>query len=139
MVFAMNSTSLIAIYHCYKAANIYFFKNKTQKLNFTKWLVLTWISALLIITLMQNNFVLIKIHAGIVLVYSLIVHLLKYKDAGSPIIAGGIIVSFLPIAIHSLRLSLGEWFNYKDIAHLMIMASLIMIGMGVKKKLKLRT
>jgi len=134
-IFLMNAISLIAIYHCFKAANIYFSIGRKGPSKYTTWLVIGWIVVLLIFTFLQNNFLLIKIHAGIVLTYSLIIHLITYKKTGSPYIAWGIIISFLSIIIHSLKLSISEWFNYKDIAHVIMLISLICIYKGVKIKM----
>lgn len=46
-------------------------------------------------------------------------------------IGGGILVSALTAAVHTFKLSLGPWFNYNDIAHLLVVISLGMIGKGV--------
>lgn len=137
MIFAMNAVSLIAIYYCFKAANHYYFSGRQKQGNYSTYIVVGWIIILLIITLLQNNFLLIKIHAGIVLTYSLIIHVLTYRNTGSPLIAWGIVVSFLPIIVHSLHLSFGEWFNYKDIAHVIMLVSLAMIYKGVQQKVPL--
>lgn len=137
MIFAMNAISLIAIYYCFKAAHHYYFSSRQRQGNYSTYIVVGWIIILLIITLLQNNFLLIKIHAGIVLSYSLIIHLITYKKPGSKLIAWGIIVSFLPIIVHSLHFSLSEWFNYKDIAHVIMLVSLAMIYSGVQKKMSL--
>jgi len=134
MVFLMNAVSLVAIYFCFKAANIYMSTGKDSG-KYATYLVLLWILVLLVITFIQNNFLLIKIHAGIVLTYSLAVHLLTYKKPGSSLISWGIIVSFLSIIVHSMHLSFSEWFNYKDTAHIIMLVSLVMIYKGVTTKL----
>ena len=136
VVFMVNALSLVAIYFCFKAANTYFFMNRSNK-PYVTWLVIAWIVILLVITFVKNNFVLIKIHAGIVLLYSLVVHLITYfrKQPGSGIIAAGIIVSFLSILTHSIRLSFHEWFNYKDVSHVIMIISIIFIFVGAKLKM----
>jgi hypothetical protein len=135
VIFLMNSVSLVAIYFCFKAANITLAKGKGQN-RFVDIFVITWIILLLVITFMQNNFVLIKIHAGIVLTYSLIIHFLANKKPGNAFIAWGIIISFLSIVVHSLHLSFSEWFNYKDIAHVIMVISLATIYRGVMLRLR---
>ena len=92
----------------------------------------------IIITLINNDFLVIKIHAGLVLTYSLIIHIITYfkKQTGSGWVAGGILVSFISIIIHSLKLSIHEWFNYKDIAHIVILISSIIMVKGILLKLK---
>jgi hypothetical protein len=138
VVFLMNAISLIAIYFCFKAANMYLFLNKAQPNKNASYFVIAWIMVLLILTLIYNNFLLIKIHAGIVLLYSIIIHFITYikKQSGSGWIAFGILISFFSIAVHSLKLSISIWFNYKDISHLIMLASSILIFAGVEIKLK---
>lgn len=133
-VFMMNAISLIAIYFCFKSANTYFSQNKPSQKKYINYLVITWIVILLIVTLLQNNFLLIKIHAGIVLTYSLVIHLIFYKKGGkgSGYVAGGIIVSFLSIVTHSLKLSVSDWFNYKDISHVIMLISLMLMYKGAR-------
>lgn len=99
------------------------------------YLITAWILVLLTFTLFKNNFLIVKIHAGIVLLYSFIVHLLVYKrtkEEGSKLVAIGISITFIPIIIHSLKFSIHEWFNYKDISHVIIFIALLVIYKGVK-------
>jgi hypothetical protein len=136
--FGMNALSLICIYFFYRAAFTYsnlMKGNDSQRL--MNYLVVAWIAALLIITFFLNDFLLIKIHAGIVLAYSLIVHSITYRNkrAGSGYIVAGIIVAFLSIIVHSLKFSFGEWFNYKDISHVIMLTSLVLLYQGVKTKI----
>jgi hypothetical protein len=139
VIFLVNATSLIAIYFCFNIA--YLLSNKPKHFGLIKKLVLVWILILLTVTFIQNNFLLIKIHAGIVLTYSLIIHLLKptINLSGSKWIAVGIIVSFLSIVVHSTRYSFDEWFNYKDIAHTIMILSLILIFYGTIAKHRLNS
>jgi hypothetical protein len=132
--FLMNAFSLLSIYFFFKAA----YKNlNTHKVNNKKWLdkiVVIWIVTLLIATYLMNDFLLIKIHAGIVLLYSLIAHyvtLKNQKQKGSLMIISGIGLAFVSIIIHSLKLSIGEWMNYKDISHLFMFLSMFVIYKGV--------
>lgn len=136
IIFLMNAISLIAIYFCFKAANTYIMLNKPEPKKYATYIVIVWIIILLGFTLIYNNFLLIKIHAGIVLTYSIVIHFITYfrKQQGSGWIAFGILVSFFSIAIHSLKLSVSDWFNYKDIAHLIMLASSILIFIGVQTK-----
>lgn len=137
ILFLMNAVSLIAIYFCFKAANTYSTLNKPTSNKYATYFVIFWIFILLIFTFIQNDFLLIKIHAGIVLLYSLIVHYLTYRknQKGSGFITAGILISFLSIVVHSLRLSFSDWFNYKDIAHVIMLLSLYFIYQGIIIKL----
>ena len=138
MIFLVNSLSLFAIYYCFKAAHSYHSLSHKIQNNITSYFVITWMLILLTITFLKNDFALIKAHAGIVLVYSLVIHLISHykKTEGSAYIASGIIISFFSIVVHSLRFSLSEWLNYKDIAHLIMLLSLTIIYKGVSIKLQ---
>lgn len=138
VIFLVNGLSLLAIYFCFNAAQLQSSPLKQGRAKFVKLAVIFWILILLSITFIQNNFLLIKIHAGIVLTYSLLVHLITKasKEQGSSLIASGIFISFLSIAVHSVKYSFSEWFNYKDISHTIMIFSLIIIYSGVILKLK---
>ena len=135
--FLSNSVSLICIYFFYRAAFTYSNVKNGNIKQMINYIVLVWILALLVITFFLNDFLLIKIHAGIVLVYSLIVHYTTFKNKhdGSGYIVTGIVISFLSIIVHSLKFSFGEWFNYKDISHVIMLASLVFLYKGVKTKI----
>jgi len=136
--FSMNAVSLLAMYYFFNAAyGYYHLQGESMKLIYRN-IVAIWVIALLVITALLNNFLIIKIHAGLVLTYSLIVHLLTHykKAAGSMYIVWGIAVSFLSIVVHSLKLSVHEWFNYKDISHIIMLTSLIIIYRGLQIKFK---
>ncbi len=134
--FLANSVSFLSIYYFYRATFIYFNMEKENTTKIFNYIAIIWMATLLVITIFLNDFLLVKIHAGIVLVYSLIVHLITYKNkrAGSGYIVAGIIISFLAIVVHSLKFSFGEWFNYKDISHIIVLASMICLFKGVKTK-----
>ena len=136
--FVANSVSFICIYYFYRAAFTYFNlirQHDPQQL--IKYIVAGWVVILLVVTFFINNFLLVKIHAGIALLYSLVVHssTLKSKQAGSGYIVTGILIAFLSIIVHSLKFSFGEWFNYKDISHVIMLTSLILLYQGVKAKI----
>ncbi len=133
--FISNMLSLVSIYFCFRGSYTYFNIGRHQVSNKAViGLVMTWIGILLVITFLSNKFLLIKIHAGIVLIYALAVHYLAYRknDRGSGVIALGIVISFFSILVHSLKFSFDEWFNYKDIAHVIMIISMIIIYRGIK-------
>ena len=132
IVFLMNAFSLLSIYFCFRSAYTYMNLTRNPSRLYI-YVVMAWVLVLLIACGMQGNFLLIKIHAGIVLLYSLIVHYLVYKridDKGAQLVVVGILISFLPIIVHSLKFSMNEWFNYKDIAHVIMIISLVVIYKG---------
>lgn len=129
--FLVNAFSLLSIFYCFKGPYIYSTPQPSKKvINAVK----VWIAVLMVFCLLKNEFVIIKIHAGLVLIYSLIAHYRVYRktrERGSRIIVTGILISFLSIIVHTARFSFGEWFNYKDIAHVIMVITLIMIYRGV--------
>lgn len=136
--FIANSVSFICIYFFYRAASKYSnLQKENSSLQFMNYMVLLWVVVLLVVTFFLNNFLLVKIHAGIALVYSLFVHAVTFRNkrAGSGYIVAGIIISFLSIIVHSLKFSFGEWFNYKDISHVIMLTSMVLLYTGVKTKL----
>ena len=133
--FISNMMNLISVYYCFRGSYTYFALSKNKVPNKTVIALATaWIVVMLIITFINNTFLMIKIHAGIVLIYSLVVHYLAYRRSskGSGRVVVGILISFLSIIVHSLKFSFDEWFNYKDIAHVIMIVSLVIIYSGIK-------
>lgn len=137
--YIMNAFSLISIYFCFKSPYLYYTQFKAKPHKKIIYFVIAWIAFLLIYTLFRNNFLIVKVHAGIVLLYSFGVHLVVYnrtKEKGSGLVVLGIGISFLSIIVHSLKFSIHEWFNYKDLAHVIIFCSLCVIYTGVTTNAK---
>lgn len=131
--FIMNTLSLLSFYYCFRAPHTYYNLNREPS-RLTINLAITWLVAVIGISYLVENFLLIKVHAGIVMLYSLIVHYMVYKrnnEKGSALIVTGILISFGSIVVHSLRLTIHEWFNYKDLAHAIIMSSVFFIYRGI--------
>lgn len=135
VVYVSNAISLISAYYCFAGA----YRLQVRGENSTKRGVLNamavWIVLMLIVTLIWNTFLIIKIHAGVILLYSLVVHIIswrKYQERGSGIVVLGIFVSFFSLLVHSLGFSIHEYFNYKDIAHVFMIISMIIIYKGVR-------
>lgn len=133
IVFMSHSFNIIALYFCFKAAYTYTSINK-QSNAYIGYSAIGVTVALMIVALITGSFLTIKIPAGIVLVYSLIVHFIGYRknERGSGLFVSGVLIAFLSILIHTFRLSLNEWCNHKDLAHIAIAASLTFMCMGVK-------
>ena len=133
--FISNTLNLLAIFFCFRGSYTYTLLRGKLANKYLIGFTIAWVVALIIITFFDNKFVLIKIHAAMTLVYSLVVHFRgykKYHDQGSKIVVIGISISFLSILVHSLHLSISEWFNYKDIAHVIVIVSLTIIYRGIK-------
>ncbi len=107
-------------------------KAKLTRISFFAMLLLT------IFTMLLNNFVLIKINAAIVIILALIRHYHTYKKgySGSGYIVAGFAFSLSSVVVHSAQLSISEWFNFKDISHVIMNISLYIIFTGVLLKTK---
>ena len=132
--YIMNSLSLVSAYFCFKFGYVYFIgynvKSNTVILSIAK----IWVLSMLVYVFFYNNFLIVKINAGVVLLYAFIIHLIKYNklnERGSGLVVFGIGVSFISIITHTLKISVNEWFNYKDISHIIISISLIIIFKGI--------
>ncbi len=135
--FFMNVVALVSIYFFYQAASRYNLAGKKPLSPLVRQLTLSWIFLLIILTAVFNNFLLIKINAAMALIYSMVVHYSTYKkhQAGSVYIFTGIIISFLSFIIHGFKLSIHDWFNYKDISHIIMLTSLFLMYLGVQTKI----
>ena len=85
------------------------------------------------LTLFFNTFLLVKIFAGMGLIYIFYTHLRYYQIGiiGNGNIIFGIGVSFLTVFVHTFKISLHKHFNYKDISHLIMIISLCFIFTGI--------
>jgi len=138
VLFLMHALSLFAIYYCFLAPFIYVTGINQRTKNYLL-VVRIWVLVLLILSLISHNFVLIKVNAGLVLTYSLITHIRAQRtrsEGGNRLVVFGILASFLPIIIHSFKLSISTWFNYKDLAHVFMIISLIVIFIGAYRNSK---
>ena len=87
-----------------------------------------------------GSFEVAKIHIALGLIPIMIYYVFQGMKGlkAEILVATGIGVSALTAVVHSLKLSLSAWFNYNDIAHLLIITSLIVMYQGVKAGLALR-
>ncbi|MCC6371377.1 MAG: hypothetical protein IT236_10260 [Bacteroidia bacterium] len=132
--FIMNALSLLSIYYCFRSAYTYQHLNNEPSKIYIQ-LALFWIAIVLLICVVNASFLIIKIHAAISLIYSLLVHAIAYKrhnQQGSKLVVVGIAVAFISILAHSLKISFHAWFNYKDLSHVIMILSLVIIYRGIK-------
>lgn len=84
--------------------------------------------------LLVQSYEIAKFHVALGLLPILIAYALQglRGDKGKTWIALGILISALTAVVHTFKLSFSVWFNYNDIAHLLIISSIILIGNGVR-------
>jgi hypothetical protein len=82
-----------------------------------------------------QNFTVVSVDMALGLIPIMIIHFKDSKINPSSLwIAYGILISFLTAAVHFSKFSLHVYFNYLDIAHLLIMINLSVMFLGVKQK-----
>lgn len=133
--FIMTALIFISSYFCFRAPYTLYLKNNKGSSFF---LISTILILFLIFILCnaQRNFVLAEICGGTAILYSFCIHLSNYlrnEEKGSGIVALGIGISFLSFIGHAFRISLHEYFNHKDMAHVIMIVSMIVIYLGVYK------
>ncbi|MBK9477756.1 MAG: hypothetical protein IPP56_15105 [Bacteroidetes bacterium] len=89
-----------------------------------------------IATIYFQNFLVVVINSTIGFLLVLYIHALsgkKYGNKSASWIALGITVSFLTAFVYAFEISINAWFNFKDIAHVIMAISIIFISIGVGK------
>jgi hypothetical protein len=134
VLFLMHASTLVSAYFCFTGSYHLQLGNKERN-KVVLALVVGLLTVLLILATMSGSFVLMKVAAGLALAYMLLVHIVAFRKElkGSGWVISGIFISFSSIFVHSFKLSIDEWFNHKDIAHLIICLSLIIICKGILK------
>jgi hypothetical protein len=131
----MNLSNLPASYYLLKAGiEISGFSDSLQKrLNQA---ALIYIVIAVILTIIFNHFLLIKINALIVIVFTIIQHFRAWRKGfpGNGQIWGAYVFSLVALVVHTAQLSVSEWFNFKDISHVIMNVTLIILFIGVKIK-----
>jgi len=92
-----------------------------------------------LITIVNEDFRLIKIHAGIVVLLALYSNYMAFKQGhqGAGKIAFGLALSIISILVHSTQFSISEFFNFNDISHAIILISLYNIFIGAMENTRL--
>lgn len=82
----------------------------------------------------SRSFEVAKVHVGVGLVPIMIYYVFQGAKGlkAEILVATGIGVSALTAVVHSLKISFSQWFNYNDIAHVLIITSLVLMYQGVK-------
>jgi hypothetical protein len=87
-----------------------------------------------IAVLFYQNFLVVVINSTLGFLMVLYIHALsgkKYGNRPAGWIAAGITISFMTAIVYTLKLSFNQWFNFKDIAHVIMMVSICFIFYGV--------
>jgi hypothetical protein len=133
-LYLMNACSLLSIYFCFIASQAYVQTN-VRRAKAVRAVIVLWVLALLVAAAIYREFLLIKIHAALVMIFTLVVHIIMLRRSewqANLWFIWGIAISFLSVIVHSMKLSLHEWFNYKDLAHVFMIIALMVMFRGMK-------
>ena len=82
-----------------------------------------------------QNFLVVVIDSAIGLIPMMIIHFIDAKKVkASSWIAYGILILFLAAIVNTTKFSFHAYFNYLDIAHILIMINLSVMFVGIKRK-----
>ncbi len=128
----MQVINAIGIYFAQQATLISVLQNSSSR-NSWKWSYLIQLFAFVVALLIVQKYIVSIIENAVGLIPIMILH---YKDRRpfAKTIASGIAVSFIPAFVHMAKLSIHDYFNYNDLAHVFIMISLYIIYRGVRLK-----
>ena len=133
---AMHAFNVFAIYRAQKATLYSTLINSEKRyywnLSYHVQLVLFLIAVFVI-----QNFLVVIINSIIGLIPIMIIHFIDSKKVKESIwIAYGILILFLAAFVNAAKFSFHAYFNYLDIAHVLIMINLSLMFFGIKKKAK---
>jgi hypothetical protein len=128
----MNVLSMISSYNA-QLATIEFEIERPSP-----WMKVTALSLMIIFILLVSffqKFAITNVYVSCTFLFVLYHHWRSWKKGkqSSKYICFGIMISFITAFVFLLKLSVSEWFNHKDIAHVLIMISLIVMYKGARE------
>ncbi len=133
----MNLASVPITYYLLRA-NIELSKFTPKNKRICEIIVLCLSLIFAVLTAITNTFAMVKINALIAILVTIVSHYraYKYRRPGSGYITFGFTFSILALVVHGAKLSFGDWFNFKDISHVMMNITLCIIYAGVLLELR---
>lgn len=133
VLFLMNLTSLLSVLFCFFGVYSYL-KQESDKANRVSWMAWAWMAVVTYYTLIYNEFTVVKVHVGVVSAFTLIAFSMKRikDDPGSKFIVSGILLAMLAVLVHTLHIRFHDWFNHKDLAHVIMLFGLYKFFRGVE-------
>lgn len=130
---SMHIASGYAVYFAESATIHLFASNKSKAL--LKKLIVLKLFLMIIATLYFQNFMVVVINTALGFLSIIWFKTIKYFKGhiGSGFISTGIIFAILTGIIHGNKISLHAWLNHNDISHFILMISLSLIFIGVRK------
>ncbi|HPE98830.1 MAG: hypothetical protein R2767_01640 [Chitinophagales bacterium] len=130
---AMNVAASISVYFALQAT-IRYSRVSIRNRRLLKRINLSVLVFFLGLTFWQNNFEIFKIHAatGVLIIFLTYFTAWTRNLVGSGAIVLAFLLSIATVFVHSFQLSINEWFNYKDLSHVMMMVSLLLVYHGMQ-------
>jgi len=104
---------------------------------FFVWVNIIELLIMIAVLLVTFKFAIVGIHATyglLVIVFSFELFIyVKKRDEASKLILIAIGISALPALVHLLKFSFGRWFNYNDIAHVLMALASYVFYLGARK------
>lgn len=131
----MQVTSGLSVFYAQRSVISSEVSDQKQKQNLERFtLIQFFIFAICVLVFMDFRVVAINSAIGLLqLLYFAFPQKIKVWNYNS-MISSGFIVSFASIYVNRNHLSLAAWFNYNDVAHMIMLLSLFLIFYGVKEK-----
>jgi len=124
----------IAVYFAQKATLNSVLK-ESRFYTFWKWIYIIQFIVYILVLLIVQKYLVTVIENILGLVPVMIIHFeAKRKEVYQKWIGYGISISFIAGTVHATKASLHTYFNYNDIAHVIIIISLAVIYLGLKRK-----
>lgn len=128
-----NICSLLSSFFWFRGTLLYTSKDH-QLISRISKVVTAWIVLVIAVTIVFNHFVVIMINSALFICYILVAHFIAWRKGrpgnGSIVAAFGIAV--LSILIFALKISPHEFFNYKDLPHVLMWVSLALLYRGIR-------
>lgn len=104
-----------------------------QKLRLLQGFIIAQLVITTIILISFQSYAIVKYHLAVGILPLFFWHLIQYRRGKKSgiWIAGGIVVSAITGGVHGFKISLSVWFNYNDIAHILVLISIWMMLKGV--------
>lgn len=131
---SMQVLNMLAIYNMQLATLTSALLNSNKKLYWKNSYIIQVLLSIIAVFIFQN-FLVVVINNAIALIPIMIIHFNASKTNKENLwIAYGIAVLFATAGVNLSKLSLHDYFNHLDLAHVLIMINLYLMFIGVRKK-----
>jgi hypothetical protein len=131
--FTMQALNIFSVY-CAQQATLNSALQHSDKIHYLKLIYNTQLILFFVAIFIFQNFLVVVIDSAVGLVPVMVLHFIDAKKVKtSAWIACGIFVLFFAAIVNATKFSLSTYFNYLDIAHVLIIINLSLMFIGVKR------